>query len=71
MPHASGAGRVSTARPAPVSPWAVAAVGIAALVAVPVVAVLSSLTSPAVEIWVHLWRTQLIELTWNTVSSTS
>ena len=66
MPQASDAGRVFTARPASVSPWVVAAVGIAALVAVPVAAVLSSLTSPAVEIWVHLWRTQLVELTWNT-----
>jgi hypothetical protein len=54
MPQASDAGRVFTARPASVSPWVVAAVGIAALVAVPVTAVLSSLTSPAVEIWVHL-----------------
>jgi iron(III) transport system permease protein len=66
MPQASDAGRVFTARPASVSPWVVAAVGIATLVAVPVAAVLSSLTSPAVEIWVHLWRTQLVELTWNT-----
>jgi len=56
-----------TSRSASASPWAIAAVGIAALIAVPVVAVVSSLATPATEIWIHLWRTQLVELTWNTV----
>ena len=56
-----------TSRSASASPWVVAAVGIAAIIAVPVVAVVSSLATPATEIWLHLWRTQLIELTWNTV----
>src|SRR5688572_2884392 len=67
MLRVSDADRIVRVRPASASPWVVAAVGIAALVAVPVVAVLSSLTSPAVEIWIHLWRTQLVELTWNTL----
>jgi hypothetical protein len=34
--------------------WAVAAVGIASLVAVPSLAVLASLAHPAHEIWAHL-----------------
>ena len=42
MSRASDAGRVFTARPASVSPWVVAAVAIATLVAVPVATVLSS-----------------------------
>src|SRR5262245_31126165 len=61
------AGRVSGARPAWPSPWVIAAVGIAAIVAVPVLAILSSLGTPATAIWSHLWRTQLGELAWNTV----
>ena len=56
-----------TSRSASACPWVVAAVGIAAIIAVPVVAVVSSLATPATEIWLHLWRTQLVELTWNTV----
>ncbi len=67
MSEVSDAGRVLSARPASVSPWVAAAIGIAALIAVPVVAVISSLVTPATEIWMHLWRTQLLELTWNTV----
>jgi len=53
-------------RPLP-SAWAGAALAIAALLAVPIVAVLSSLLTPAGEIWAHLWRTQLPELIVNTV----
>jgi iron(III) transport system permease protein len=48
--------------------WAVAAVGIASLVAVPSLAVLASLANPAHEIWAHLWRTQLPELIGNTLA---
>jgi iron(III) transport system permease protein len=48
--------------------WAVAAVGIASLVAVPSLAVLASLANPAHEIWAHLWRTQLLELIGNTLA---
>jgi iron(III) transport system permease protein len=42
-------------------------VAIAAAVAVPILAVLSSLASPAGDVWRHLWRTQLTELVVNTV----
>src|SRR5262247_805493 len=48
--------------------WAVAAVGIAALLAVPSLAVLASLAHPAHEIWSHLWHTQLSELIGNTLA---
>jgi iron(III) transport system permease protein len=44
-----------------------AALGAAALVAVPILAVLLSLASPAYAIWAHLWRTQMAELLWNTL----
>ena len=50
------------------SPWVVAAVGTAAVLSVPVVAVLASLVHPAVEVWAHLWHTQLVELMLNTVA---
>jgi iron(III) transport system permease protein len=63
------AGRIVTVRPAFMSlpsPWAMAAIGIAAVIAVPILAVLSSLLRPAGEVWVHLWRTQLVELVLNT-----
>lgn len=50
------------------SPWVVAAVGTAAVLSVPVVAVLASLVHPAVEVWAHLWHTQLVELMVNTVA---
>jgi len=66
---APDAGRVAIARPAlwsAPSPWTVAAVGIAAVLAVPILAVLSSLLVPAGEVWRHLWRTQLLELVLNT-----
>ena len=49
------------------SPWTLAACGIAALVGVPLLAVLASWRDPAVDVWAHLWRTQLAELTMNTL----
>ena len=49
------------------SGWALAAMGIAGLLTVPILAVLSSFMTPAGEVWRHLWRTQLVELITNTV----
>jgi len=46
--------------------WRVAALGIAGLVAVPILAVVSSVATPAWAVWAHLWRTQLVELLVNT-----
>jgi iron(III) transport system permease protein len=46
--------------------WAWLAVGVAALLALPVAAVVSSLAVPAGDVWLHLWRTQLVELIVNT-----
>lgn len=51
----------------PPSAWTVGAGAIAGLVALPILAVLSSLAAPALDVWGHLLRTQLIELTINTV----
>ncbi|MDO8475604.1 MAG: iron ABC transporter permease [Candidatus Rokubacteria bacterium] len=48
-------------------PWTWVAVGIASVLAVPIAAVLSSLARPRGEVWLHLWRTQLVELVLNTV----
>jgi iron(III) transport system permease protein len=48
--------------------WPVAAGGIALLVATPIVVVVSSLATPSVDIWVHLWRTYLLELVWNSLA---
>jgi iron(III) transport system permease protein len=53
--------RVRARRPGP-SLWAWLAVGIAAVLAMPIAAVVSSLAVPAGEVWLHLWRTQLLEL---------
>jgi iron(III) transport system permease protein len=47
--------------------WAIAAVGIAALLAVPIAAVLWSLATPAGAVWRHLWQTQLLTLIGNTL----
>ena len=47
--------------------WAWTAIGIAAVVAVPIAAVLSSLAVPSRDVWRHLWRTQLLELIANTL----
>lgn len=51
----------------PPSVWTVAAVAIAGLVAVPLLAVVFSLATPAREVWSHLLRTQLVELMINTI----
>jgi iron(III) transport system permease protein len=51
-------------------PWLLTtgAVLAAAVVAVPILAVLLSLATPAPDIWAHLWRTQLAELLRNTLA---
>ena len=49
------------------SAWAWLAVGVAAVLALPIAAVVSSLLIPAGDVWIHLWRTQLLELVGNTV----
>lgn len=46
--------------------WTALVVGITLVLAVPILAVLTSLTTPAGDIWRHLWRTQLLELFLNT-----
>ncbi|HSF29142.1 MAG TPA: iron ABC transporter permease [Candidatus Tectomicrobia bacterium] len=38
------------------------------LVATPIMVVVSSLATPSVDIWAHLWRTYLLELIWNTLA---
>jgi iron(III) transport system permease protein len=37
-------------------------------VATPIVVVVSSLATPSIEVWAHLWRTYLLELVWNTLA---
>jgi iron(III) transport system permease protein len=49
------------------SAWTIAAVVVASLLAVPIAAVLMSLAHPATDVWLHLWRTQLLGLIWNTL----
>ncbi|MGH7433503.1 MAG: ABC transporter permease [Candidatus Methylomirabilales bacterium] len=51
----------------PRDPWPLAAGAVALVVATPVLVVISSLATPTVEVWVHLWQTQLLELIWNTL----
>jgi iron(III) transport system permease protein len=41
---------------------------VAALLAVPIVAVLASLAHPAADVWAHLWQTQLVGLVVNTLA---
>ena len=53
--------------PAGSSLWAWTAIGTAVVVALPIAAVLSSLVVPSVDVWRHLWRTQLLELIANTL----
>jgi iron(III) transport system permease protein len=53
--------------PAGSSLWVWTAIGTAAVVAVPIAAVLSSLAVPSGDVWRHLWRTQLLELIANTL----
>ena len=48
--------------------WPAAALLVAGVVAVPNVVVLSSLATPNVDLWLHLWRTQLVELALNTLA---
>ena len=48
------------------SVWSWLAMGIAAAFAMPIAAVVSSLARPRVDVWLHLWRTQLVELLVNT-----
>jgi len=61
------AGRALTLRPAAPSVWTGLAVSIAAVLAVPIAAVVSSLAAPAGDVWLHLWRTQLLELVGQTL----
>ena len=56
------AGRGLALWPAGPSLWTWLAVSIAAVLAVPIAAVVSSLAAPAGDVWLHLWRTQLLEL---------
>ncbi len=58
----SGAGAGVTARG-----WRWMALGIAGLLAVPMVTVLASFLVPASAVWRHLWQTQLVELLSNTL----
>ncbi len=48
-------------------PWFLSAGIVALLVATPILVVLSSLVTPSLDIWAHLWETQLLELIWNTL----
>lgn len=48
-------------------PWPVASGLVALLVASPLLVVVSSLATPRVDVWSHLWQTQLLELVWNTL----
>jgi len=61
------AGRGLARRPAGPSPWTWLAVSIAAVLAVPIAAVVSSLAVPSGDVWLHLWRTQLLELVGQTL----
>ena len=47
-------------RPARPAFWSWLAVGIAATLAVPIAVVLSALAAPSRDVWLHLWRTQLL-----------
>ncbi|MGH7430542.1 MAG: ABC transporter permease [Candidatus Methylomirabilales bacterium] len=59
------AGRISLRLPR--DPWPLAAGAVALVVSTPILVVISSLATPTVEVWVHLWQTQLLELIWNTL----
>ncbi|MEK7701411.1 MAG: ABC transporter permease subunit, partial [candidate division NC10 bacterium] len=50
------------------SAWTPAAVCVASVLAVPSLAVLTSLAQPAWEVWAHLWQTQLLEVLANTLA---
>src|SRR5262245_12336898 len=47
--------------------WPLVTGGIALVVATPILVVLSSLTTPSVDVWRHLWSTQLPEIIVNTL----
>lgn len=49
-------------------PWPVAAAALALLVAAPVLGVCAALLTPSVDVWRHLWATQLAELLGNTLA---
>lgn len=53
---------------APRDLWPVAAGAVALVVATPILVVVSSILTPSLEVWSHLWETQLAELAWNTVA---
>lgn len=61
------AGRGFALRAAGPALWTWLAVSIAAVLAVPIAVVVSSLAVPAVDVWFHLWRTQLLELVGQTL----
>jgi iron(III) transport system permease protein len=61
------AGRLLASRPAAPSLWTWLAVGITTVLVVPIAAVVSSLAIPAGDVWLHLWRTQLLELAGRTL----
>jgi iron(III) transport system permease protein len=49
-------------------PWPLAAGIIALGVVTPIIIVVSSLLTPSLDIWTHLWQTYLLELVWNTLA---
>ena len=48
-------------------PWSAASLVVGLVVATPILVVISFLANPSVEVWAHLWQTQLTELVWNTL----
>jgi len=52
----------------PRDPWPLAAGAVALVVATPILVVVSSLVTPSLDIWLHLWQTQLLDLIWNTLT---
>lgn len=48
-------------------PWPIASGAVCLVVATPILVVVSSLATPSLDIWAHLWQTQLTELVWNTL----
>ena len=49
-------------------PWPLASGMVGLLVATPILGVITSLATPSVDIWRHLWQTQLVGLIWNTLT---
>jgi len=52
----------------PRDPWPLMAGAVAFVVATPILVVVSSLLTPSLDVWSHLWQTQLLELIWNTLT---